>query len=168
MKFPKFWRKINRVLAVICGAMSLAIALFSAFEAIMRRVFQSPTSWTLDVSCYILIWIFFLGSSYAFQEGSHVGVDMIRDYIDKRTGSKTVRRVLAVLGYVITEIFLGVLLKGSIDACKMDILYNMETASTHPFPMIWLHLAMVIGLIMMMLTVIFMALDVFTDSEDFL
>lgn len=168
MKFPKFWRKVNKIIATFCGALSLLIAIFSAFEAIMRHVFNSPTSWTLDVSCYILIWIFFIGSSFAFQEGSHVGVDMIRDFIDKRTHSKLPRRVLAVLGYVLTEIFLGVLLKGSIEACQMDILYNMETASTHPFPMIWLHLGMVIGLIMMMITVVFMTLDVFTDSEDFL
>ena len=168
MKFPKLWRKVNRAIATVCGALSLLIALFSAFEAVMRRVFNSPTSWTLDVSCYILIWIFFVGSSFAFQEGSHVGVDMVRDFIDKRTGSKVPRRVLAVLGYVITEIFLGVLLKGSVDACKMDLLYNMETASSHPFPMIWLHLAMVIGLVMMMITVVFMALDVFSGSEDFL
>ncbi|MGN1002126.1 MAG: TRAP transporter small permease [Oscillospiraceae bacterium] len=154
-------------MATICGLMALIIALFSAYEAIVRRV-ASPTSWTLDVSCYILIWIFFAGSSYAFQEGSHVGVDMVRDFIDKHTHSKVPRRVLAVIGYLITEVFLGVLLKGSLSACRTDLLYDMETATSHPFPMIWLHLAMVIGLIMMMLTVLFMMLDCFTDSEEFL
>lgn len=168
MKFPKFWRKVNRVIATICGLMALVIAFFSAYEAVARHVFASPTSWTLDVSCYILIWIFFVGSSFAFQEGSHVGVDMVRDFIDKHTHSKLVRRILAVAGYLITEAFLGVLLKGSFSACRMDLLYDMETAASRPFPMFYLHLAMVIGLIMMMLTVLFMLLDCFTDSEEFL
>lgn len=168
MKFPRFWKKLNGGLAAVCGALAFIIALLSALEAIMRHVFNDPTSWTMDVSCYILIWIFFIGSSFAFQEGSHVGVDMVRGFIDKHTHSKTARRVLAVIGYALTEVFLGVLLKGSADACRMDVLYDMKTASAHPFPMLWLHLAMVIGLIMMMVTVIFMTLDVFAGGEDFL
>ena len=168
MKYPKFWKKINSFVAVICGFLAFVIACFSVYEAIMRRVFQSPTSWTLDTSCYILIWIFFVGSSYAFQEHAHVGVDMVRDFIDRHFHTKIPRRILAVIGYVISIVFLGVLLKGSIDACRKDILYDMATSTTRPFPMIYLHLAMVVGLAMMIVTLIFMILDCCSSSEDYL
>lgn len=153
------------MVAVVCGFLAFVMAAFSVYEAIARRVFNSPTSWTLDTSCYILIWVFFVGSSFAFQEHAHVGVDMIRDLIDKHTKTKTVRRILAVIGYVITEVFLGVLLKGSFEACISDKRFGFETATSRPFPMFYLHLAMVVGLAMMMVTVFFMILDCLKNDE---
>ena len=90
MKYPAFFRKLNGGLAFFCGCLIFLTGIFSVIEAIMRGLFSSPTIWTLNVSCYLLIWAIFLGSPYAFQTHGHVAVDLLRDAIDKIAHSEKI------------------------------------------------------------------------------
>ncbi len=170
MKFPVIWKKINKVIATIAGCLALLIAFLSVYEAIVRYCFHSPTSWTLNVSCYILVWSIFLGSSYAFQEGSHVGVDMVKDWVDKKgKGKKRIpRRIMAIIGYVITFIFLMVILHGAFGLAQKALLYHTMTTATNPIPMIWLYAGMILGTILMLITLIFIIIDLLTGNDDYL
>ncbi|MCD7935517.1 MAG: TRAP transporter small permease [Tannerellaceae bacterium] len=170
MKFPAFWKKVNKYIAVVAGCLALLIAVLSVYEAIARYCFHSPTSWTLNVSCYILVWSIFLGSAYAFQEGAHVGVDMVKEWVDKRTkGDRHMpRRVMAVCGYVITFIFLLVILYGGVGLAQKSLAYNQMTVATHPIPTIWLYTGMIVGTVLMLITLVFILIDLLTGGDDYL
>lgn len=87
MRFPLWLQTCNRVLGIVSGIIILMISGLTTMEGIARGIFDSPTTWSLDVCQYLLIWAIFLGSSYAFQDKSHVSVDFIREGAGTRFGS---------------------------------------------------------------------------------
>jgi TRAP-type C4-dicarboxylate transport system permease small subunit len=72
MNYPKFMTKVNRCCAYISGGIVFGASLLAVIESILRKVFQSPTTWSLNLSQGIFIWAEFLGSSWVFQEIGHV------------------------------------------------------------------------------------------------
>ncbi len=170
MKYPVIWKKINRIIAIVAGCLALFIACLSVYEAIARYFFNSPTSWTLNTSCYLLVWSIFLGSAYAFQEGGHVGVDMIKEMVDKRAkGDKhTSRRVMSIAGYAITFTFLVVILYGGTGLLQKALEYHQVTSATHPIPTSLLYTGMILGTVLMLITLIFIILDLLSGSNEYL
>lgn len=119
MRYPKLMVTINKIGAYICGIIVLCGSALAVMESILRKVFASPTDWSLNLTSAIFIWASFLGSSWAFQEHGHVSVDLIRSMIDKHTkGEKRVpRRILAIIGYVISFVVVAAMLYGGWKLC---------------------------------------------------
>jgi len=168
LKFPVFVKKLNHVVAIICGCMVVLISVLTVFEAIARGVFNSPTSWSLNVCTWLLIWFAFLGSAYSFQEHGHVGVDMFKDYVDKHTKTRFPRRVMSVAGYSISIVFIGVLLYGGISLCKKAVSMHQMTTTSIQIPMVVLTSAMVVGCLLMLLTLVCIVLDLIGKGSDYL
>ena len=168
MKYPAFWRKLNNVLAFCAGCLILLTGLFAVFEAIMRGVFDRPTKWTLNLSCYLLIYIVFLSSPYAFQSHGHVLVDLFRDIMDKVFPNRIPRRISAVFGYTVSLAFVGALLYAGWKMVAKAIKYGTLTTTTIPIPLVWLQIAIVIGCVLMILTLIFIILDLLSGSDEFI
>jgi len=53
------------------------IVLFTAYEVILRNVFNKPTIWTNEITSYLLVWFGMLGIVYAYDKGTHVSVDFV-------------------------------------------------------------------------------------------
>ena len=170
MKYPLFWRKVINALAILSGCLVMVIAAFSVYEAIARSFFDSPTSWSLNTSSYILIWVLFLGTSYAFQEHGHVAVDMLRDVADKfdNSESRVIRRTMAILGYLIAMVFAGVLLYGGYRRTRRALTLQIVTTTTSPIPMWILDIAIVVGGTLMLVTLIFILLDLLDKGDKYL
>ena len=168
MRYPTFLRKLNGGLAFVCGCLVFVTGIFAVLEAIMRGLFSSPTIWTLNVSCYLLIWIVFLGSPYAFQTHGHVAVDLLRDVVDKFAPSRIPRRAMSIIGYVVSMAFLFSLLYAGYGSVARALEYGTMTTTTVPIPMVCLQIAIVIGCILMLLTLVFIILDVLSGSEEYI
>lgn len=170
MKFPKFMRKLNHLTSQACGILFLFIGLLMVFEVVSRYVFRSPIGWTTDYSCYIQLWALFCASSYTYMTKNHVNVDIGLMMLDKHTHSKRrmPRRVLQIINYMATLIFLGVLMYGIVKDTGKAVQFKTMTSATYPISTLWLYAGMIIGCGLMMLTVFFIILDLFTDSEEFL
>ena len=169
MQYPKFMKTLNKWLARFSGGVILGISILAVFEAISRQLFGMPTNWTLNMSCYIFLWAIFLGSSYAFQEHGHVAVDLLRDFIDKKTSpSRMPRRVISIIGYVLAFIVISIFLYGGWKLCVKGIELNQLAPVTFHLPLIWIYPAIVVGCILMLLTLFFIILDLFSSSETYL
>ena len=170
MNYPKFWKKTNDFLAFFSGSLVMIIAVITAYEAIARRIFASPTSWTLNASTYLLIWTFFLASAYAFQEFGHVSVDMLRDFVDKYDKSKhrIARRVISVLGYIMTMGYIYVLLLGGYRMTARALRFNVLTPTTTPIPIWILYISIIVGAVLMLITLLFIVLDLLKKGNKFL
>ncbi len=114
MRFPKWLASINKVCAYISGAIVFLGSALAVMESLLRKVFVSPTDWSLNLTQGVFIWAAFLGSSYAFQELGHVCVDMFRDIFDRHTKNprRPLRRTLAVIGYIISAFVVFFLTRG--------------------------------------------------------
>jgi C4-dicarboxylate transporter DctM subunit len=69
----------------LAGIILLAMASITTFEIIARYIFHSPTSWTLDLSVYLLVWFGYLSIVYVQKEDRHVRVDLLISRFSKRT-----------------------------------------------------------------------------------
>jgi TRAP-type C4-dicarboxylate transport system permease small subunit len=170
LKYPKFMEKINRVTALISGSIVFIAAVLAVMESILRQALSRPTVWTLNITCSVFIWAAFLGSAYAFQEHGHVAVDLLRDAVDKwtRKPGRLPRRIMAIIGYGCSFTIIYVILLGGWKLCADAIKYNTMAPYIFKFPIIYSYSAIVVGTVLMLVTLIFMILDLFSGSEKFL
>jgi len=80
---------VNRSVGRVVAFLAPGFMLILAFEVIMRRVFNSPTSWVHETSQYMFGAYFVLGGAYALVEKAHVNVDMILNRLSPRLRSLT-------------------------------------------------------------------------------
>jgi TRAP-type C4-dicarboxylate transport system permease small subunit len=165
MKYPQLLREINKWLGAIAGILVLAIAVMACCESILRSVFHAPTKWTLDLSGYFLCVAIFLGSGYAYQEKGHVGVDMVRDWVEKKFGLLP-RRVMVFIGYVICIAVIIIVMVAVWRLMMPALAMHQTTFANIPIPISILYGIMIGGSVMMVLTVIFILLDI-SKGNDF-
>jgi TRAP-type C4-dicarboxylate transport system permease small subunit len=167
MRYPKFLNRFNQATGIVAGALIVVIGLLSTMEGILRGIFSSPTSWSLDVSQYILIWTIFLGTAYAFQERNHVSVDLLKEFVDERWGIRA-RRIMVLIAYLSAMIFIVVIGWDSIHLISTAIKYNKLTLGNFQIPIVYLYVAILAGALFMLVTVIFIIVDVIGGGRDYL
>jgi len=165
---------INKIGAYFCGGYTLAISILAVMESILRKVFASPTTWTLNLSTGLFTWAAFLGSAWAFQELGHVSVDLIRNLVDNRSKSekRTPRRVMAIIGYAISFLVMCAFLYGGWfvtknSGFKPDGTLALATYAFR-FPVILSYLPIIIGSVQMMATLVFIILDLIAGGDKYL
>lgn len=102
--FAGFVRCVDKVLKAVISAMvgiMLAVIVLQVFN---RYVLNAALSWPEELSRYLQIWVGLLAATYAYQEGSHVGVTFLLEKLPK-----TVVKVVVVVSHILTGIFLCVI-----------------------------------------------------------
>lgn len=95
---------INLVLGYVAGLAVAALTAITMFEMLSRFLFNRPTTWSLDISRYLLLLIGALSLSYTMQEDGHVYFSVVVDRVSER-----VRRAIAVVATGLVLVFCGVL-----------------------------------------------------------
>jgi len=167
LKYPELLKRINHIMGITAGSLIVIIGIFSIMEGILRGLFSSPTTWSLNVSQYLLIWAVFLGSAYTFQERNHVAVEFIREGLGYRFGGR-VRKILCITGYLLALIYVCVLLWNSIDLFKSAIHFGKSTYGAVRIPAAYLYSAMVLGSVSMAVTLAFIILNIFGGGKKYL
>jgi TRAP-type C4-dicarboxylate transport system permease small subunit len=161
---------INRIGAYICGGLVAGASFLAVMESILRKVFISPTTWSLNLTMGIFIWGAFLGSSWAFQELGHVSVDMVRDMIDRRSKSpkRMPRRVMSIIGYIPPLAVCAAFFYGGLPLFLRAVAENQTASYNFAFPIAISYGAIVVGSVMMFFTVLFIILDLFAGGDKYL
>lgn len=150
--------RVSLVLATTAAAIAAAIlaALFVViqYEVVLRFVFNSPTSWTNEVSTFAISWVGFLGAAYVLRIGRHLEVDVLTTRI-----SFPARRLLGTVtdligcGFCVFTAFLG---KRFVD---IAILMRASSASELDTPLWIPYLAIPIGFSLLALEFLVRALS---------
>ena len=167
MKYPQFLEKINRFTGVVSGGLIICLGLLATMEGVLRGFFSQPTSWSLDLSQYILIWMVFLGTSYAFQEKGHVSVDLFKEWVGERFGTGLLR-VMNIIGYLMALTFIIVIGWCSVASFTTAIKYGKLTLGNFQIPIAYLYAAMVTGSVFMVITVVCIILDLIDGGKKYL
>lgn len=72
-------RVVNRSAALFAAAILMAVTGAVLYEVVARYVFNSPTEWSLELSCYGLVWSAFLGAAYTLDTNQHVRVEILTE-----------------------------------------------------------------------------------------
>jgi TRAP-type C4-dicarboxylate transport system permease small subunit len=115
-------RAVNHVFLRLAGAIAALILAFIVYDLMMRNVFNAPTTWVMDVSRFLLVYVFFLALAPALENGSHVSVDILDHYLSP--GSRRALRILALALVLIFGAFLlWQLTRTTIEAFEDDTLF---------------------------------------------
>ena len=167
MKYPQFMYRINSTLAIISGGLVVTIGFITVIESLSRTFFGRPSSWSIDLCCYFLIWAIFFASPWAYQEKGHVAVDLLREFVGKVFGV-TPRRVMSFVGYITVVFVLLVLLRSAYNLAMEAISVNKLTIANLQIPTIYLQVAIIIGTVVMLMTVVFIILDIIAGGKKYL
>ena len=167
MNFFSFITKVNRVFAIVSGILIGVVGIFATYEAIARGVFSRPTIWSSDLSRYIMIWAIFLGTASAFLDKTHISVDFVREMVGKRWGTG-IQRVLSILGYGFALVYILALVWCSQDLFFEALKEGKLTYGTIQIPVAYLYLAMVVGSVMMVATVVPIIVGLMRKKDDYL
>jgi C4-dicarboxylate transporter DctQ subunit len=96
----RFARRIGIVLSW-CFAV---VVVLTAFEVVMRYVFNSPTIWVHDVSIALSAICFVIGGAYALQADQHIRINVLSEMVPPDR-----KRWVDLFCYVAAAIFLAAL-----------------------------------------------------------
>lgn len=114
-----FTRAVNRIFAALACLLVLVIMTAIVVQIIYRYLLDDPVAWVLDVTIFLLVFVFFLAVSPALQSGSHIEVDMF-DSMIPRGYRKAVRLVGKVLTVIFAVIFFWVVTAFYYDIVELD------------------------------------------------
>jgi TRAP-type C4-dicarboxylate transport system permease small subunit len=98
-----FTRLVNRAFAAIACILVLVITALIVVAVFYRYVLQDPIAWVLDITIFLLVFVFFLAIAPALESGSHIEVDLFDPLIPPAA-----RKAQRLIGKLLTLIFAAV------------------------------------------------------------
>ena len=138
-----FWcklKKVNSLCATLSGVILLFMALSITVDVFMRYVLGSPTIWITEVSTYLFLYVIYLATAYALQQGMHIKVTFLRDFFGKRT-----QRILDLITSILAALFTAVLLWQVSEMTWTAFKGNWTSPTMLNAPYAFIHGIMVIG-----------------------
>jgi TRAP-type C4-dicarboxylate transport system permease small subunit len=149
----KFWeifsmavKKINNLLASLCGLLILFTSIIVTYNVLMRYLFSRPSIWIDEVSSYMLAALTFLGAGYTLLLKKHINVDILILNL-----SEDIRNYLDILTSIISMIVCVVFTFFSFKLAQDSILLNERTWTSLRLPIGYLYLYFFIGMFMLSL-----------------
>ena len=123
-RLEAFTRVVNRIFAALACLLVLVIMTAIVVQIVYRFVLDDPIAWVLDITIFLLVFVFFLSVAPALQSGSHIEVDMFDALIADRH-----RKAVRLIGKILTVIFAAIFL-WTIAAFYTDIVEVDEVSFT--------------------------------------
>ena len=129
------------ILVVIMLALSVVV-----FLQVVFRYSGHSLSWSEELSRYLAIWATFLGASYGFRYGAHIGVEAFKTWLPFRA-----RRIVDLIADLAVVIISALMCKYAIEIIVNTHLKFGQVSPAMRMPMWIAYLAMPIGYAMMFL-----------------
>jgi TRAP-type C4-dicarboxylate transport system permease small subunit len=102
-RLEAFTRLINRVFAAAACLLVLVIMAAIVVQIVYRFVLGDPIAWVLDITIFLLVFVFFLALAPTLQSGGHIEVDMFDALI-----SNPLRKPVRLVGKLLTVAFAAI------------------------------------------------------------
>jgi len=85
-RFRRIVDRIDDVLMVVGCLMLFALMFVVVGDVALRYLFNSPLQWSYEViSSYLMPGLFFFAASHTLKAHAHVAVDIVHNYVSRRT-----------------------------------------------------------------------------------
>lgn len=138
--FDKVIFTVSAGAAIVSASILLFVFVIIQFEVVMRFVFDSPTSWTHEVSTLAISWVGFLGAGYVLRLGRQLEIDIVTMRI-----SDGARRLLGTLTDVIGGVFSVFIAYLGFDFVRIAFIMRATSASELDTPLWIPYLTIPIG-----------------------
>jgi TRAP-type C4-dicarboxylate transport system permease small subunit len=101
---------IDTVFRALLAALMAIMVLCVTWQIISRYLLGQPSTWTEELSRFLLIWVGLLGASYAYHMKMHLGLDLLTAKLPSRA-----KRLQALFVHAIVIVFaVGALIIGGL------------------------------------------------------
>lgn len=87
----------------ICFASMLGLTVITFINVFLRYVLGSSIPWSEEVCGFLIIWLTFGGSAYAFRMGAHIGIDSLVNRLKPKA-----RHIVTILNKISVIVFFGI------------------------------------------------------------
>jgi TRAP-type C4-dicarboxylate transport system permease small subunit len=91
-------------LGYFSGVLALFMVACIVYDVVMRHIFNDPTIWADEVSCYLLVGITFLGAAYTLVVNGHIRVETFVERLPEKV-REWVEFIGDILGFGFLIIF---------------------------------------------------------------
>src|SRR3954464_9073361 len=102
-RLESFTRAVNRAFVGAACLLVLVIMTVIMIQVVYRFVLDDPVAWVLDITIFLLVFVFFLALAPTLQSGGHIEVDMFDSLIP---GS--LRKPVRFIGKLLTVTFAAI------------------------------------------------------------
>lgn len=145
--FYQILQKVNTFCAFVAGMVLLFITLSIFVDVALRYFFTRPSIWVTEMSTYLFLYLIFLGTAYALQQGTHIRVTFLLDLLNPR-----VKRVVSFLTSLFSMVFIAVLLWQGFVMTRDAYKGNWTSPTMLNAPYVYIHAAIVIGSFLLLLS----------------
>ncbi len=100
--------KLDKVIATMLVILMALMVLNVTWQVTSRYIFQNPSSFTDELSRYMLIWVGMLGAAYVAGKNEHLAIDIILTSLNENLQKKVLVLVsLLVMAFALTVMVIG-------------------------------------------------------------
>lgn len=147
-----FWsklKKVNTLCATLSGVILLFMALSITFDVFMRYALGRPTIWITEVSTYLFLYVIYLATAYALQQGTHIKVTFFVDLFGEK-----IQRIIDLITSILATVFTVVLLWQTSEMTWTAFKGNWTSPTMLNAPYMYIHGIMVVGSFLLLLSFI--------------
>ena len=140
-------KRLNTVCATLSGLVLLFVTFSMFVDVILRYFFNRPSIWVTEITTYLFLYIIFLGTAYALQEGMHIRVTFLLDRFNEK-----VIRITNLITALFAMIFSFVLLWETSEMTWYAFKENWTSPTMLNAPYAYIYVAMVFGSFLLFVT----------------
>lgn len=99
----KMRKKIDRLLETFVVIIMSVLVLDVVWNVVSRYLLDAPSSFSVEVARYLLIWVGLFGGAYATGKKEHIAIELLPQKIQKKNPAK--RRKLDILIRMLVSVF---------------------------------------------------------------
>ncbi|EAU43064.1 hypothetical protein FP2506_09481 [Fulvimarina pelagi HTCC2506] len=95
-----FFKPIDAISWVlqVGGVIALAfMALTVSYDALMRYIIAAPTSWSLEINSFLVVYLALMTAADVERRGEHIGITLLRDNMSPR-GKRVLTFIVSIVG----------------------------------------------------------------------
>nr|MBI1232589.1 TRAP transporter small permease subunit [Cytophagales bacterium] len=118
-------KKIDRVVAVLLISIMAIMVINVTWQVLSRYVFQSPSSYTDELSRYLLVWLGMLGAAYVAGQNQHLAIDLF----PQRLYGESKKRLMIFISLIIVAFVLPVMVMGGGNLVYITYVLEQKSAT---------------------------------------
>ena len=115
--------KIDKIIGILLMVIMSVMVLNVTWQVFSRYILQAPSSFTDELSRYLLVWLGMLGAAYVAGQNNHLAIDLL----PTKLYGKAKQRLLVVINVVIILFVIPVMILGGSNL--VYITYTLEQKS---------------------------------------
>lgn len=117
--------KLDKLIAHLLVALMALMVLNVTWQVASRYVFKNPSSFTDELSRYMLIWVGMLGAAYVAGKNEHLAIDIILTSLKE----KLQKKVLVLVSVLVMAFALTVMVIGGSNLVYITFILDQKSAA---------------------------------------